>query len=66
MTMDDETSELSAAFVQARQTAVAATDAYRALPADDPRRAVLWDEVVDSTERAQRLLELYLRLEHGT
>jgi hypothetical protein len=47
-------------FVAARLKAVELTDAFRETPTDDPRRAILWDEVVRQTEQARGLLESYL------
>ncbi len=47
-------------FVAARLKAVELTDAFHETPADDPRRAILWDEVVRQTEQARGLLESYL------
>lgn len=48
-------------FVAARLKAVELTDSYRETPADDPRRAVLWEGVVRHTALAQGLLESWLR-----
>jgi hypothetical protein len=47
-------------FVEARLKAVELTDTYRATPADDPRRAVLWEGVARQTEIARGLLENWL------
>ena len=47
-------------FVEARLKAVELTDTYRDTPADDPRRAVLWEGVVRQTEIARGLLENWL------
>jgi len=47
-------------FVAARLKAVELTDAYRETSADDPRRAILWENVVRQTELARGLLESWL------
>ncbi len=48
-------------FVRARLKAVQLTDTYRETPANDPRRAVIWEGVVQQTELARTLLESWLR-----
>ncbi len=47
-------------FAAARLKAVELTDAYRQTASDDPRRAVLWEDVVRQTELARGLLESWL------
>ncbi|HEV7663245.1 MAG TPA: hypothetical protein VGQ62_06890 [Chloroflexota bacterium] len=47
-------------FEQAQRAAVEVTDRYRDTPADDPRRASLWGEVVSRTERSATLLRRWL------
>jgi hypothetical protein len=58
MRMDDTV--LYEQFVEARLKAVELTDFYRSTPADDPRRAVIWETVVRQTELARGLLESWL------
>ncbi len=48
-------------FVCARLKAVQLTDTYRETPANDPRRALIWEGVVQQTELARTLLESWLR-----
>jgi hypothetical protein len=48
-------------FEVARLEAVALTDEYHALEADDPRRDTTWLRAMSETERARELLERWLR-----
>jgi hypothetical protein len=48
-------------FLAARRRAIEVTDEYRNSAADDPHRAVLWQEVVHETEAARTCLEDWLR-----
>ena len=45
---------------QARVAAVEVTDLYRDVPADDPRKDALWQDVVSRTELAHQLLKRWL------
>jgi hypothetical protein len=47
-------------FVDARRKAVELTDRYRQTPADDPRRAAIWEGVIQQTELARGLLDAWL------
>jgi len=55
---------LYAQFDAERRKAVELTDAYRNTAADDPRRAVIWTDVVHHTDAARQLLESWLDAEH--
>jgi hypothetical protein len=58
--MSNVESTLYEAFVDARKVAMASSDQYQQAEADDPRRPVLWADVVRQTETARRLLESWL------
>ena len=57
----DEQMLLYEEFVRARSAAMALTDRYHQLAADDPARPVEWDHVVRQTEAARQMLEAWLR-----
>jgi hypothetical protein len=57
--MPDQTT-IHTEFECARMNAVALTDDYFAMPADDPHREGLWREAASETERARVLLERLL------
>ena len=59
MRIDD--SVLYEQFVEARLKAVELTDTYHQTPSEDPRRAILWEDVVKQTEVARDLLESWLK-----
>jgi hypothetical protein len=56
-----EENVLYAQFVDARRRAAELTDTYRQTPADDPRRAAIWEGVVQQTEVARGLLDAWLK-----
>jgi hypothetical protein len=58
--MDLRSTMLYEDFQQARLAAVEVTDQYREAPADDPRKAALWREVVSRTDLAHQLLKRWL------
>ena len=58
--MDLRSTMLYEDFQQARLAAVEVTDRYRDAPADDPRKAALWRDVVTRTELAHTLLKRWL------
>ncbi len=58
--MDLRSTMLYEDFQQARLAAVEVSDQYREAPADDPRKAALWREVVSRTDLAHQLLKRWL------
>ena len=58
--MDLRSTMLYEDFQQARLAAVEVSDQYREAPADDPRKAALWREVVNRTDLAHQLLKRWL------
>lgn len=50
-------------FERARIVAVASTDEFHDLSADDPQRLAVWARVMDQTEMARQYLEAWLHAE---